>query len=71
MTETLTAPAPAVDWRSAPGGLWIATTEGHPLGIVAQKRAHGFVATSRTGHPHGTHPTLEAGWLHHWALPRR
>ena len=60
MTETLTAPASAVAWRSAPSGLWIATTEGHPLGIVAQKRAHGFVATSRTGHPHGTHPTLEA-----------
>jgi hypothetical protein len=57
MTETLTAPA--ITWREAQLGLWVATTaDALPLGIVAEKWIHGFVVTTRTGKNLGSYPSL-------------
>ena len=56
MTDTL---APALSWQRTPQGLWIASTDNRPMGIVTEKSPHRFVATSRSGKDLGTHRTLE------------
>ncbi|WP_440708085.1 hypothetical protein [Herbiconiux sp. YIM B11900] len=53
--------APAILWRKAQPGLWVATSDdARPLGIVTQKRTHGFVVTSRSGRDLGTFADLDA-----------
>ncbi|MFB2580533.1 hypothetical protein ACEXQD_04720 [Herbiconiux sp. P15] len=56
MTDTL---APALTWRRTPQGLWVASTDDRPMGIVTEKSPHRFVATGRTGRDLGTHRTLD------------
>lgn len=58
---TKAPPAPAVLWRKAQTGLWVATSDdARPLGIVTQKRTHGFVVTTRSGRSLGTFADLDS-----------
>ncbi len=56
MADTLIAP---VSWRSAQRGLWVASADEHPVGIVTEKWTHGFVVTTRTGRNLGTYRSLD------------
>lgn len=56
--------APAIAWRKAQPGLWVATSDdARPLGIVTQKRTHGFVVTNRNGRHLGTFADLDSAEL--------
>jgi hypothetical protein len=57
ITTTTTAP---VQWRTAQAGLWIASSDGRPVGIVTERWTRGFVVTAASGRDLGRHTSLEA-----------
>lgn len=55
------ASTPAVSWRCAQAGLWVATgDDGRPLGIVSERWRDGFVTTSVTGANLGRFDSVDA-----------